>query len=91
MSWRNTVLELYEPDEGWPTEGEPADWIAEAKVGWCQGTAECLVVLTPMWRIAWWKVKYWAGLVAETLSYYFYWKWWMMRHEKEFEWYEEID
>jgi len=56
--WTHVVLEIYEPDSGWPTEGEPDDWIENGLVGYCIGDTENLVALTPLWKLLWWKVKY---------------------------------
>jgi hypothetical protein len=61
MSWRHAVLEIYEPEEGWPTEGTPADWIENNQVGYCDGDVECLVVLTPVWKLVAWKLRHWLG------------------------------
>lgn len=83
MTWRHTVLEIYEPDTGWPTEGKPADWIEKGLVGYCQGDTECLVALTPFWELARWKIKFWIDAIVDWVTYYLYWKWKLKRVEWE--------
>jgi hypothetical protein len=92
MTWRHVVIEIYEPDNGWPTIGTPADWIEKDQIGWCQGDAENLVALTSVWKIAWWKIRYWTKDIYDSLSYYFYWKWWMKLHHKDYlKWYGDTE
>jgi len=61
--WTHTVLEIYQPldEEGeilpWPADGEPADWIHEDLVGYCQGQEQALVLFIPLWKIVWWKLQ----------------------------------
>ena len=64
MSWRHTVLELYQNDGTWPADGDPADWIEKGLVSWCQGADETVVFFTPMWRILYWKLGYWLETYA---------------------------
>lgn len=56
--WTHAILEIYEPEDGWPAEGTPADWIDDSLVGYCNGEVEDLILFTPMLRILWWKVKH---------------------------------
>jgi len=60
-TWTHAILEIYEPDSGWPVAGTPASWIVDQSVGWCDGREEDLVQFIPLWRIMWWKVKH--GLI----------------------------
>lgn len=69
--WTHTVLEIYPcidtTTEGglmtylhpWPFEGEPADWIEDGLVGYTQGRLEDVVILTPLWKLLWWKLRGW--------------------------------
>ena len=68
--WTHTVLEIYRVETGWPDgyeprllswpeSGTPADWIEHGLVLYCQGRAEDLVILTPLWKLLWWKIKGW--------------------------------
>jgi hypothetical protein len=62
MSWTHTVLELYPKPlkSELPTEGEPADWIEEGKVLYCQGEDRTVIIFTPFPVILRWKLGYWA-------------------------------
>ena len=75
MTWNHTVIEIYEPDDGWPKEGTAADWIEKNQIGWCQGEKENLIALTPVYKILWWKLKYWREVIADDLAYLIFWKW----------------
>ena len=75
MSWHHAVIEIYEPDEGWPSTGTPADWIEHNQVGYCDGDKENLVALTPFYKILWWKAKYWHEVITNDLAYLLWWKW----------------
>lgn len=74
MSWTHTVLELYpKPLKGeLPTEGEPADWIEEGKVLYCQGEDRTVIIFTPLPVILWWKIKYWAQGIVDWLWNIYY-------------------
>jgi len=62
MSWRHTVLELYPKPLGgdFPAEGEPADWIEQGTVLYCQGDDSTVVYFAPLWWILWVKTKKYA-------------------------------
>ena len=56
--WRHAVLEIYSLDDNFPDVGEPAAWIKNRQVMWCDGREEDLVQHIPLWRIIWWKLKH---------------------------------
>jgi hypothetical protein len=93
MTWTHAVLEIYEPDDGWPTEGTPADWIADSKVGYANGDAENLVYFIPIRHLLWWKLKGHGRDLRNSLEYL----WGFVtgenkRLEKEFEkWLDEME
>jgi hypothetical protein len=57
--WDHTVLELYpKPLSGnFPTEGTPAEWIANEQVFYCQGDDELVIYYVPLVVILWIKLK----------------------------------
>lgn len=57
MTWFHVVLEIYEPENGWPKEGNPMEWIYDHKVRFCKGHVDDLVVLMPLVKILLWKLK----------------------------------
>jgi hypothetical protein len=70
MMWRHTVLELYaKPLSGeFPTEGDPADWIEEGTVLYCQGYDDTVIYFAPLWKIV--RVK--LGAYAYTVWAFLY-------------------
>ncbi len=84
--WRHTVLELYaKPLSGeFPTEGEPADWIEEGTVLWCQGYDDTVIYFAPLWRIVWIKVKKYADNIHSAWINHLWSKtpWWKRQSEK---------
>lgn len=42
MSWTYAVLEIYEPEDGWPDEIDPSELLVQQPEGfaWCNGTKE---------------------------------------------------
>lgn len=58
-SWRHTVLELYPKplSGGFPSEGDPSEWIEKGLVLYCQGDDETVVYFAPLWWLLWVKVK----------------------------------
>ena len=66
---RHVVIELYEPDDGWPQEGTPSDWLADKSVGWTDGDVEDFVYGIPLWRILFWKAK---GHIIDIRGYLLY-------------------
>ena len=82
--WRHTVIELYPNKGGFPSEGDPADWIEQNLVSWCQGHDETVVYFAPLWWILWIKVKKYASDV-HTFFYNNVWAktpWWERNMEK---------
>lgn len=63
--WDHTVLELYpKPLSGdLPTEGTPADWIANDQVFYAQGDDELVIYYVPLVVILWIKLKKYAGWI----------------------------
>jgi len=57
--WDHTVLELYpKPLSGnLPTEGTPAEWIANDQVFYSQGDDELVIFYVPLYIILWIKLK----------------------------------
>jgi hypothetical protein len=81
-TWRHAILEIYEPETGWPKEGTRADWIYKQQVLFCNGRAEDVVVLCPLWKILWWKAKDAAIEVYWWVRYYVWDKWRPNRWDK---------
>jgi hypothetical protein len=71
MTWFHVVLEIYEPEDGWPKEGNPMEWIYDHKVGFCKGHVDDLVVLTPFAKIVVWKLKYHIENLWQSLTWRF--------------------
>lgn len=86
MSWRHTVLELYpKPLSGeFPSEGDPADWIEEETVLWCQGDDSTVVYFMPLWKIVRIKLGAYAYTVYAFLFNNIWAKtpWWKRQTEK---------
>ncbi len=85
--WRHTVIELYPNKGGFPTEGDPADWIEENLVSWCQGDDSTVVYFAPLWWVLWIKVKKYADAV-HTFFYNNVWAktpWWKRRTKREWD------
>ena len=80
-TWRHAILEIYEPKSGWPKEGTPSEWVDKKLVGWCDGDIENVIVLCPLYKILWWKLKFYAIGVYWWVLYYT-WDWW---HKSEWE------
>ena len=67
--WRHALLEIYSgiPDCSWPLEGTPASWIADGKVGYCDGRWSDAVAFLPLWKLLWWKARGWAERLMNLL------------------------
>jgi len=67
-TWQYAILEVYEPADGWPADGDPADWIDERKVVFCQGRLDHLIASTPLglllrWKVEGWLARLWGWLI----------------------------
>ena len=71
MTWQHAILEIYEPDSGWPTEGTSAEWIKNGTVGWCDGDVNDVLAFAPIPKIARAKLDYW----WESLKWRLFWRW----------------
>ncbi len=59
--WTHAILEIYSQDEAYlPTEGTPAEWIEDRRVGWCNGRWSDAVACLPLYKLVWWKLRGWA-------------------------------
>ena len=80
--WTHALLEIYvdiggdaeDVPEGWPTEGSPATWIEEGKVGYCDGLWSDAVAFLPLYKLLWWKLCYWWATLTDAVRYDFYWR-----------------
>lgn len=91
--WRHTVLELYALDGPWPTEGEPADWIGQKAVAYCQGEDRTVIIFTPIWRILWWKMHRWAEWAWSVVAnlWYNYTPWGRKEIRRIQEWWDSLE
>lgn len=71
FTWRHAVLELYEPEEGWPGEGKVAEWVHDHRVGFCDGSVEDFVLSVPLAKILAWKLKEFASDIWWSLTWRF--------------------
>ncbi|MCK4816790.1 hypothetical protein KA005_13555, partial [bacterium] len=92
--WDHTVLELYpKPLSGdLPTEGTPAEWIANDQVFYAQGDDELVIFYVPLRWILWIKVKKYAGQVYSWVynNIYIYTPWGKRRMEEVDEFLDSI-
>ncbi len=85
--WTHTVLELYPNNGELPTEGEPADWIDQRLVSWCQGHDDVVIYYAPLWWILWIKIKKYADNVHSAWINHLWSKtpWWKRRTKREWD------
>lgn len=76
MTWRHALLEIYvgvsDVAEDWPTEGTSSYWIGEHKVAYCNGEWADAVAFLPLYKLLWWKARFWAGQFADLVRRCYY-------------------
>lgn len=92
--WDHTVLELFpKPLSGsFPTEGTPAEWIANEQVFYSQGEDELVIFYAPLWWILWIKLKKYAEWIYSWTynNIYIYTPWGKRRMEEVDEFFDSI-
>ena len=68
-TWTHAILEIYEPEKGWPSEGTPADWIEQRLVMYTGGDLENLIHFVPLRLLFWYKAKSYGRSVRDFLLY----------------------